>query len=206
MGTNYYARMLPKKEDKDLLKEAIDKNYFDKVIKLTNQMYGMKQSPGEKCGVIHLGKRSGGWKFLWNTNWLKKYVGNKNEYEVEKFYDLNKKSIFNFLSQPNIIIVDEYFDETQPISNDVDSNHIWSAKEFMDMAVNWGAPKKDENGKIIEGWDAKSYHKEYPEYPEWWHSYEKYDMFVKNGYEIKSQYDSEFYSDGLRFSLSTEFS
>lgn len=87
MGTNYYAVRKASEEQKgkiiSLIKEnnfSIAKNELDELIKDT---------------MVHLGKSSFGWKFVFNHN-------NK------KYYDLNKASIVEFLEQDDIHIEDEY--------------------------------------------------------------------------------------------------
>jgi hypothetical protein len=57
---------------------------------------------------IHLGKRSGGWKFLWNFN-------------NNKYYS-NKEELFSFIRSGRV--VDEYGDEIDP-------------DKFIDMALSW---------------------------------------------------------------------
>ena len=47
-------------------------------------------------GEIHLGKRSGGWKFLFNPNY-------------ERYYPLTKEGLMNFLKRDDVIIYTEYF-------------------------------------------------------------------------------------------------
>ena len=68
MGTNYYARILPDKKKKKYLKKLIDENQFFKIQEVVQEMYGESGEyiPG---AVIHLGKRSSGWKFLFNPNY-----------------------------------------------------------------------------------------------------------------------------------------
>lgn len=60
---------------------------------------------------IHLGKRSGGWKFLWN-------------FQNKKYYS-NKEELLSFIRSGRV--VNEY---GELIDND----------EFIDMALNWGQP------------------------------------------------------------------
>jgi hypothetical protein len=57
---------------------------------------------------IHLGKRSGGWKFCWNFH--------KNTYYT------NKEELFAFIRSGRV--VDEYGKE-------------WNPEEFIEMAMNW---------------------------------------------------------------------
>lgn len=60
---------------------------------------------------VHLGKRSGGWKFCWNFN--------------DKKYYSNKEELFAFIRSGRI--VDEYGTE-------------WAAEAFIKMALEWGQP------------------------------------------------------------------
>ena len=70
MGTNYYARIIPSPETKSELQRAIESNDFRKVEELTVKMYSRLHLSNDELigGEVHLGKRSGGWKFLWNPN------------------------------------------------------------------------------------------------------------------------------------------
>ena len=60
---------------------------------------------------IHLGKRSGGWKFCWN-------------FHKEKYYK-DKESLLNFIRSGRV--VDEYGEEM-------------NVEEFITMALEWGQP------------------------------------------------------------------
>ena len=60
---------------------------------------------------IHIGKRSGGWKFLWN-------------FQDGKFYT-NKEELFKFIRSGRI--VDEY-------------GELQDTEEFIKMALEWGQP------------------------------------------------------------------
>ena len=82
MGTNYYARIIPTKERKKKLIESIEKDNFDSAMELARELYGDSDS-SEVRGVIHLGKRSGGWKFLWNPNVREVYDGYRNHHTGE---------------------------------------------------------------------------------------------------------------------------
>ena len=72
MGTNYYARIIPSKARKSKLKQAIDEDRFDLIKELYNEMYS-ESNKYEEGSVIHLGKRSAGWKFLFNPNYERYY-------------------------------------------------------------------------------------------------------------------------------------
>lgn len=60
------------------------------------------------------------------------------------------------------------------------------------------------NGK--EAWDAASYEAEYPRESRWQCSSELINLLEREGYKFGSWTRSDFYSDGLRFSTSTDFS
>ena len=211
MGTNYYARILPSKKRKDEIKKAIDDNDFNKIKNLIEKTYGSPcmdyDDTTTYCGgEIHLGKRSAGWKFLWNPNWYKIPKGHMEKeanenggyrlhwvddgYDIFKYYDLTKKSIKAFIDREDVEIYNEY-DEKQ------------DKEEFYKMAMHWGYNKDD------EGWDGDSYeeweHNQNPNYTPM--NYETdYTRFIKELGFKTSKYNTDFYSDGIRFSTCTEFS
>lgn len=72
MGTNYYVKIKDAGTYKAMLAEMTSKNDFFGVYKMTNCVkYGMK---------VHIGKSSGGWKFVFNHN-------------DRVFYDLTRASL-----------------------------------------------------------------------------------------------------------------
>lgn len=202
MSTNFYARIIPTKERKDKIKEAIDSDDFTLIKDLINNTYSRPTCYDfTNNGEIHLGKRSSGWKFLWNTNWYKIRKGHSEQvekngvttykwiddgYDIKMYYDLTKQSITNFITRDDILVYDEY-DEQQ------------DKKEFLEMAFNWG----------IDGWDSDSYNEWEMRNNSSYQIYScrnEYTVFFENeGFKL-SQSKSDFYSDGLRFSTSVEFS
>lgn len=195
MGTNYYARVIPTKERKKEIITAVLNDDFTLINKLVNETYGLPAAEdGELLGGnIHLGKASCGWKFLWNPNIYKLANGHLEEGNVWvvddptilQFYELNKKSITDFVNQDNVLIYDEY-------------GELQDKKEFLEYAFN-----KD-------GWDSEAYHKweheQYPERKNFW-NYKTYyvEFLISLGYKMNEGYN-DFYSDGLRFATYTEFS
>lgn len=205
MGTNFYARIIPTQKRKDEIKQAIDKNDFNKIQELVLNTYSKPHytynSNGNKYegGEIHLGKRSGGWKFLWNTNWYKIIDGHvenedkgngvvsshfviDNPYKVFKYYDLTKKSIKQFIDREDIEIFNEY-DEKQ------------NKDDFWNMALSWG--KED-------GWDFETYYSKHKDM----HYLDcscDYTKFLEHYGFVMNKGKSDFYSDGLLFSTSTDF-
>ena len=91
MGTNFYARIIPKEED---ITYIIDKvNKYLKGLDLT--LESIESTIDLK--PIHLGKRSSGWQFLW-------------ENQPDYFKD-NLESIKEFLSRKDVIVYDEYYNK-----------------------------------------------------------------------------------------------
>ena len=153
-------------------------------------------------GVVHLRKRSGGWKFLWNPNafvirhghteW-EEFPGGRSGHWVPEpstlkyLYPLTKKGLKAFIDREDVLIYDEY-DELQ------------DKEEFWKMALEWG------NNCPNGSWDTDSYYRDHPmEEQPWSTGNELIDLLKSEGYKL-SRYNMDFYSDGLRFSTSTDFS
>jgi hypothetical protein len=87
---------------------------------------------------IHLGKRSGGWKFCWN-------------FHDNKYYK-NKEELLHFIRTGTII--DEY-------------GEIIDNEEFITMALEWGQPNGWDNqtyykkNPIYTPWDVEKYFDKY---------------------------------------------
>lgn len=204
MGTNYYARIIPSEEDKTKLKELIDINDFPSINHKIAKLYGsfepyeMNDIPG---GIIHLGKCSGGWKFLWNPNIYLIRNGHTKKIEIEpghsvyKFirdpdsayylYPLTKEGIKSFIDREDVEIFDEY---DEKLDKD----------EFFNGALDWVTW----NGE--EAWDSDSYDLAHPDEKSYSCKNEYTDFLESLGYKL-SKHKSDFFSDGLRFATSTEF-
>lgn len=210
MSTNYYAHIIPSKERKKKLHDAIKVNDFHLINKLTDEMYGSIQRDWDSDevtgGVVHLGKISCGWKFLWNPNVFVIRHGHSKKIKIapshyrynwieepstlEYTYPLTKKGIKAFIDRDDVLIYDEY-DELQ------------DKEEFWKMALSWGYEEGD------EGWDAASYEEwekkqnsNYSIYPV---RGELIDLLKQEGYKFTSCSNFDFYSDGLRFAGFTDF-
>lgn len=100
MGTNIYARLHPDNKERSKLalkiKDAIMTNEPDMYYQIENILKEHK----EKYPVIHLGKQSCGWKFLWAPN--------------PKYYSDNKRSIDLFLHREDVLLYNEYGDILTP--------------------------------------------------------------------------------------------
>lgn len=191
MGTNFYARIIPKEEEKQELLDLIINNKFDEIEDKASELYGSRNEYTRLGNVIHLGKRSGGWKFLWNSNVIqycdgyvdpetKEYVA---VYKFDTIYPLTHQGITDFVMREDVIVYDEY-GETQ------------DKQEFLEMAFNWGQP---------DGLTSKEY-QENPKYDSgrYWGLDER-EAKKWRDFGVKVEY-YDFESDGLRFSTSINFS
>jgi len=107
MGTNYYR--IPTQLEMEERKAKLIKDIADLDISPLN-MESVWDRFTEGTS-IHLGKRSGGWKFCWN-------------FHDNKYYS-NKEELIQFVLSGGV--VNEYGDEIEP-------------QEFLDMAFEWGQP------------------------------------------------------------------
>ena len=112
MGTNFYARIIPSEKDKQELIDAINNDNPDLIEELTQKLYGARNEYSGIGARIHLGKRSGGWKFLWNPNVVKVWDNDLGEYIHDFVYRLTKDGITSFVMREDVVITDEY-DEVQ---------------------------------------------------------------------------------------------
>lgn len=100
MGTNIYARINPLKAEREKfalkLKEVIDKNQFG----MQDQIEDLIAEFNCRYAKVHLGKRSAGWKFLWQTNY--------------DYYDTTKESIDAFLRRDDVTLYNEYDEILMP--------------------------------------------------------------------------------------------
>jgi hypothetical protein len=121
MGTNYYR--IPKAGEMEHRKSVLIQQVTDLDLTPSNIERGFRvekaaswdyKSPWDvflEDTNVHLGKRSGGWKFCWN-------------FHKNKFYS-NKEQLLNFIRSGRV--VDEYGEE-------------WNVEEFIAMALEWGQP------------------------------------------------------------------
>ena len=197
MGTNYYARIIPSKERKKELHDAIEDDDFSLVSRLKVEMYDPIQLDDDNNiigGQVHLGKLSCGWKFLWNPNVFVIRQGHLEDSPTGRryvpdpsipkyFYPLTKQGLHDFIFRDDVVVFDEYGEKQ-------------GKEKFWKIALEWGQP---------DGLDAAGYEEKYKE-----HIYpvtgELTDLLRQEGYKFTSFSNSDFYSDGLRFATYTEFS
>ena len=198
MGTNFYAKIIPSEFQKETLKRAIDENRFNEIQAITKDMYGMVNASGDSItgGIVHLGKRSCGWKFLWNPNIYEVRQGHttkdgrwvRDESSMQSIYKLSKAGIQEFINRPDVEIYDEY-------------SNRWDKTEFWEMTQNWDKQPDAWDGDTYEDFETKSgttrpFTREFRS---------EYVHFLESlGFKL-GKYCQDFYSDGLRFATCTEF-
>jgi hypothetical protein len=121
MGTNYYRIPTAKEiEDKknrllsEIRKMDLSPGSVERGFRVPQDDTWDHFSPWDNFTnetSIHLGKRSGGWKFCWN-------------FHNDKFYS-NKEELLNFIRRGRV--VNEYGEEQR-------------IEEFITMALEWGQP------------------------------------------------------------------
>ena len=199
MGTNFYARIIPKEDEKNELINKIINNKFDEIEDLVSELYGSRNEYTREGNVIHLGKRSCGWKFLWNPNIIRYcdgYIDSETKefvpvWKYDQVYPLTKQGITDFVMRDDVIIYDEYGEQEDPM-------------EFLQMAFSWG----QEDGYTSKTYEDSQERSSYRSY--YWSEKhqrglwsEKDEMWLDLGYNVE-YYDFE--ADGLRFSTSINFS
>ena len=117
MGTNFYARRIPTQEEVAALHKCVDEIAMGicSVADMTDKI--------ELGDDIHLGKRSAGWQFHWQSN--------------PEYYSDNLESIKEFLSRDDVVIVDEY-------------NEKFSLDDFLNKEIGYclyNDPEKYINGR-----------------------------------------------------------
>lgn len=208
MGTNFYARIIPTKKRKSELIKLIESEDFEKIKNEINKTFGSFELDYNNVpvgGEIHLGKRSAGWKFLWNPNiyiiknghLVEKCIEGRKSYKWVSesdtafyLYPLTKEGIKKFIDRKDVVIYDEYGKK-----QDKDT--------FFKEAVEW----VEWNGE--EAWDSKSYEEYEKNNNPKWKTYicsgEYVDLLKKEGFKMISETNSDFYSDGLRFATNNKF-
>lgn len=159
MGTNFYLRRKLSQEEKQYIINCINNDDWSEV-------------RGCLPEDVHIGKRSGGWKFLWDAHFF-------------RYYKPNKQALFDWLKSGQII--DEYGEE-------------FTFDQFINDEL---------KGRLDKGWDIESYYIDRPEDKSSW-----YDFSSRNRYfyqrcpnlNINVNRYGEFYIDGLRFTVSEDFS
>ena len=97
MGTNFYARHIPTEQEYEAMQQKIVERNLDELQKLLD----------EAKTQYHIGKRSGGWQFLFAPH-IKLRVGFGNSGQVVSPWENTLESIKEYLNRPDVEIVNEY--------------------------------------------------------------------------------------------------
>ena len=115
MGTNFYCKRIPTQEQINSIAKLVVSKQIDEAIDKLNEV-------NEK---IHICKCSCGWQVGFDHN--------NGEY-----YEPTRKSLEEFLSQPGMVIIDEYnneysYDEFWKEIDEHNANprNIWNSKKYM---------------------------------------------------------------------------
>lgn len=130
MGTNFYLKRKLSEDKKQELINELNQDNYEKCEKI---LYNNRP--------IHIGKRSYGWKFLWNANDF-------------KYFKPTKDSLLEFLKSGEI--VDEYgnkytFDEFWNIELDefldkgMDLEHHYNSDEGKHLCYKYQLPENERN-------------------------------------------------------------
>lgn len=194
MSTNYYLRHKPTfgqiNELTDLIRSTKNGEHFKEVIDMVNKIYGEpdEYDHPEEWGKLHIGKRSNGWKFQWCPNIIKHNMSYMEDgeyvpkYEYKYRYPLTKQGLTDFIMQDDVVVIDEYYE-------------VQDKAEFLEMAFNWD----------VDGWDSLTYNAEHP-YSYRYDFYKEQEKYKKLGYTFSTGYQTDFFNDGLRWSIWDEFS
>lgn len=159
MGTNFYCKRIPTQDQLNSIAGLVVNEKIDEAIERLHEV-------NKK---IHICKRSCGWQIGFDHN--------NGEY-----YQPTRKSLEEFLSQPDIII----FDENE---NEYTCEEFW--KEI-----------DEHNENPRNKWDSKKYMQEQNE-PSW--SICRSDIYkVKEMFGIETIVN-DFYNGGLRWNVFTDF-
>lgn len=193
MGTNFYAKMPVKSRSKavqsaEKLVELLKENKADKwdVADLCDEI-----RENFKDNYIHLGKRSSGWAFCWDTNDL-------------KYYEPTLLSIKKFIEDNNAEIVNEY-------------NEVFTWEQFINDEIGYCLHPK-ENAVITRDDGSKfythyytheTYDKSHPNNSSFFSSY-RTEHYKSLNYErfgtVNYKYEELITKQNLRFALYTDFS
>ena len=161
MGTNFYCKRIPTQEQLNSIAKLVVSKQIDEAIDKLNEV-------NEK---IHICKRSCGWQVGFDHN-------------NGGYYQPTRKSLEEFLSQPGMVIIDEY-------NNEYSYDEFW--KEIDEHNAN---PRNTcDSKKYIEEQKIN----DYPSYICWSDIHEVKELF---GIDTTV---NDFYNGGLRWSVFTDF-
>lgn len=165
MGTNYYMKRIPTEDDIQKIEKLARTAQFDEL-----QEYVTEMNQG-----IHIGKRSCGWKFLFN-------------HQDGKYFDSHHQELLKaWLNDPHYKIVDECGDE-------------FTFEEFWQMTRDWDShPNNNWDGSAYAKYEREQGNWVYNSAC----SVDEAERIFRR-FGVRPVYH-DFWLDGLRYSTSTEF-
>lgn len=100
MGTNFYAKHIPTEQEYKEMETALANRQLDQLRELIDKADHQ----------YHIGKRSGGWQFLFAPH-IKKREGFGNSGRIVSPWEDTLDSIKEYLSRDDVQIIDEYGQE-----------------------------------------------------------------------------------------------
>lgn len=170
MGTNYYRVKPLTEEQRQEAHRKLDEVLDDKIPWWDFQE--MVEGLDKQCRT-HICKTSFGWQVCFDHNW-------------GKYYQPNRKSLEEFLSEEGTYIKDEYGDKI-------------SYKDFWDMV-------KKHNENPCNDWTSLSYRQDNPDSNDDSYYCREYISKCKGVFGIDSKGETDFDVDGLRFAVYSDFS
>lgn len=175
MGTNFYRVLKVTQRDKDKLKTLIDEGKILGIDEWSNEPVETVHSEIHRLNErVHLCKRSRGWQICFDHNW-------------GKYYLPSRKSITEFLSQPDTEIQDEY-------------GEVYTVEEFWKEV-------DEHNANEHSRFTAKTYREWGESQDPSWRYFPCYEhrKRVRRTFGIVTDED-DFEVDGLRFAVYSDFS
>lgn len=133
MGTNFYARHIPSELEYARMQEALTNRELDRLRELLDA--SQKK--------YHIGKRSGGWQFLFAPH-IKLRTGFGNSGQIVSPWENTLESIKDYLSRPDVEIRNEY-------------DEVFTPEQFWTEEI--GYCLYNDPDKYING---KQYYEKYP--------------------------------------------
>lgn len=97
MGTNFYCRKIPTASEMKQMQQLLAKRQYEQLQEMINTA----------AKEYHIGKRSGGWQFLFAPH-IKRRSGFSNTGQIVSPWEETIDSIKNYLSREDVEIYNEY--------------------------------------------------------------------------------------------------
>lgn len=133
MGTNYYLRPKVSSETKNKIKELVDLDKFEEIKDILSQHED-----------IHIGKQSGGWKFLWDVHYF-------------NYFEPSKEAIIEWLKTG--IIFDEYGDKytLEEFFDNIRLEGTFNGRELLDAVAYQKIDPQAYRYRMFDSWQRARY-------------------------------------------------